>query len=76
MTEITLTPITTPTGGIQNMNNGQLCDEHNNVTNFLETVNPDDAEFWNLFDYQEDLRIELVNRNIIIKDKKYYKEEA
>lgn len=75
MTEIILTPITTPTGGIHNMDNGQLCDEHNNVKNFLETVNPDDAEFWNLFDYQEDLRIELVNRNIIIKNKKYFKED-
>lgn len=57
MTEIILTPITTPTGGIHNMDNGQLCDEHNNVTQFLSTVNPDDAEFWNLFDYQEELRI-------------------
>ena len=75
MTEITLTPITTPTGGIQNMDDGQLCDEHNNVTNFLSTVNPDDAEFWNLFDYQEDLRVELVSRNISIIDNKYYKEE-
>lgn len=74
MTEITLTPITTPTGGIQHMTNGQLCDEHNNVTQFLSTVNPDDAEFWNLFDYQEDLRVELVSRNISIIDNKYYKE--
>ena len=76
MTEITLTPITTPTGGIQNMNDGQLCDEHNNVTQFLSTVNPDDAEFWNLFDYQEDLRIELVSRNIVIDNSKYFKEKA
>lgn len=74
MTEITLTPITTPTGGIHNMDDGQLCDEHNNVTQFLSTVNPDDAEFWNLFDYQEDLRVELVSRNISIIDSKYYKE--
>lgn len=75
MTEIILTPITTPTGGIQNMNNGQLCDEHKNVTQFLSTVNPDDAEFWNLFDYQEDLRVELNGRNISIIDGKYYKED-
>ena len=75
MTEIILTPITTPTGGIQNMSNGQLCDEHNNVTKFLSTVNPDDAEFWNLFDYQEDLRVELNGRNISIIDGKYYKED-
>ena len=75
MTEIILTPITTPTGGIQNMNDGQLCDEHNNVTQFLSTVNPDYAEFWDLFDYQEDLRVELVSRNISIIDNKYYKEE-
>lgn len=75
MTEITLTPITTPTGGRQHMTNGQLCDEHNNATQFLSTVNPDDAEFWNLFDYQEDLRVELVSRNISIIDNKYYKEE-
>lgn len=75
MTEITLTPITTPTGGIHNMNNGQLCFEHDNVTKFLSTVNPDDAEFWNIFDYQEDLRIELNKRNIKIENKKYYKEE-
>lgn len=75
MTEITLTPIIEATGGIQNMNNGQLCDEHNNVTQFLSTVNPDDAEFWSLFDYQEDLRVELISRNIVIKDKKYFKED-
>lgn len=75
MTEITLTPIIEATNGIQNMNNRQLCDEHNNVTQFLSTVNPDDAEFWNLFDYQEDLKIELINRNIIIKNKKYFKED-
>ena len=75
MTEITLTPITTPTGGIQNMNDGQLCYEHNNVTQFLSTVNPDDAEFWSLFDYQEDLRVELIGRNIVIKDKKYFKDD-
>lgn len=75
MTEITLTPIIEATGGIQNMNDGQLCDEHNNVTQFLSTVNPDDAEFWSLFDYQEDLRVELISRNIVIKDKKYFKED-
>ena len=75
MTEIILTPITTPTGGIQHMTNGQLCDEHKNVTQFLSTVNPDDAEFWNLFDYQEDLRIKLNGRNISIIDGKYYKED-
>lgn len=75
MIEITLEEITTPTGGIQNMNNGQLCFEHNNVSTFLSTINPDDAEFWNLFDYQEDLRIELVNRKIKVENKKYYKEE-
>lgn len=75
MTEIILTPITTPTGGIHNMDNGQLCDEHKNVTQFLSTVNPDDAEFWNLFDYRDLLLGEINKRNIKIENKKYFKEE-
>lgn len=75
MTEIILEEIKESTGGIQNMNNGQLCSEHSNVSKFLETVNPDDAEFWNLFDYRDLLLGEINKRNIKIENKKYFEEE-
>ena len=61
---------------IKEYNDGELCYEFKNISEFLEKVNPDDAEFWNMFDYQDVLRGELNSRGIIFKNGKYFIQEA
>lgn len=57
---------------IKEYNNEELVTDHRSISAQLYTVNPDDAEFWGWFDYQDELEKEMKERGIIQKDKKYY----
>lgn len=57
---------------IKEFSNQELATEHRSMAAQLYSVNPDDAEFWGWFDYQEELEKEMKERGIIEKDKKYY----
>lgn len=57
---------------IKEYSNEELVTDHKSMVAQLYTVNPDDAEFWGWFDYQESLEKEMKERGIIEKDKKYY----
>nr|DAN31340.1 MAG TPA: hypothetical protein [Caudoviricetes sp.] len=57
---------------IKEYSNEELVTDHKSMAAQLYTVNPDDAEFWGWFEYQDELEKEMKERGIIEKDKKYY----